>query len=503
MLQRLRERLSLILIALLPFHAFALTILTELLKGPGHAPIGSLALWKEGLLGVILILAIAEIIRSAGKAVSLQQSAISKFFDVVDWLILGLIALSILVQIINSQLSILNYLYGFKYDFLPLVAFLILRRVPWLEAFGRSLLRVFLIIGAIVAAYGILSFVLPDWFFAWLGYSSRHSLYIASGPIAAFQQIGGSSIRRIQSIMSGPNQLGLWLLIPWTVAFEAISPSTPLRTGHQQSAFSKKSNAEGWRLIAGSYVRLSIVTFTLTSIAIFLTFSRSAWLAALVIFVVALFFSVSRGAFKRMALGFLGLMILGAIGVMAWNPSIFLRLSSNTGHLERPVAAIESMIAHPFGLGLGTAGPATNRTNETCVYLNPGDDVSWAKATPSLCVFVGGKQVQPAGHTCQCPFLTENWYLQMGVELGVIGFVLYLVLNVLLLRKLSAISYQLPADKKLLIADSWQLTAFLIFLGISVAALFLHAWEDSAVAYTVWMMAAMTVTVRPSWPSLP
>jgi hypothetical protein len=31
---------------------------------------------------------------------------------------------------------------------------------------------------------------------------------------------------------------------------------------------------------------------------------------------------------------------------------------------------------------------------------------------------------------------------------------------------------------------------FLMFLGVSIAALFLHAWEDSAVAYTVWVLCA-------------
>ncbi len=480
--QSFRERLSLILIALLPFHAFLLTVITKLLKGPGHAPIGSVALWKEGVLGVILVLALVEIVQLWKREDRKQRTDIRHFFDRIDWLIIGLIALSIIVRIINYQLSIFNYVYGFKYDFLPLTAFLILRRVPWSEDFVRTLLKVFLWAGLVIAAYGIVSFVLPDRFFWWLGYSDQHSLYIASGPIAAFQQISGSSIRRIQSVMSGPNQLGLWLLIPWTVTLLAIS--------YQGSAISRKINADRWRLIAGGSFGVCAVTFILTSLAIFLTFSRSAWIAALVIFIVALFFRVRRDMFKWMALGLGGLMLLAIIGVMAWDPTVFFRLSSNEGHLERPIAGIQSMMAHPFGLGLGTAGPATNRTNETCVFLRPEDDPSWAKATPSLCVFLGKKQVQPLDHVCQCPFLTENWYLQIGVELGVVGFILFIALIILILRKLSAVSYQQSANGKTLEADSWKLVAFLVFLGICVAALFLHAWEDSAVAYTVWMMVA-------------
>jgi hypothetical protein len=38
-MQRIRESLALILIALLPFHALAVTLLTKLIAGPGHAPL--------------------------------------------------------------------------------------------------------------------------------------------------------------------------------------------------------------------------------------------------------------------------------------------------------------------------------------------------------------------------------------------------------------------------------------------------------------------------------
>jgi hypothetical protein len=35
----------------------------------------------------------------------------------------------------------------------------------------------------------------------------------------------------------------------------------------------------------------------------------------------------------------------------------------------------------------------------------------------------------------------------------------------------------------------------LAFLGISIAAIFLHAWEDSAVAWTVWLLVAVALSV--------
>ena len=65
MLQITREWCVLVLIGLLPFHALAVTIGTKVLLGPGHAPMPLLAVWKEGLLLVILGLAVVEIFRDS------------------------------------------------------------------------------------------------------------------------------------------------------------------------------------------------------------------------------------------------------------------------------------------------------------------------------------------------------------------------------------------------------------------------------------------------------
>src|SRR3989338_9404458 len=111
LIQFLRERLTLILIALLPFHAFLVTLGTKLLAGPGHAPLGMLAIWKEGLLALILLIALVEII-------SKVRSGMRKF-DVIDVLIVLLAILGFIISIVNYQLSIINFALGFKYDFLP------------------------------------------------------------------------------------------------------------------------------------------------------------------------------------------------------------------------------------------------------------------------------------------------------------------------------------------------------------------------------------------------
>ena len=431
MLQSLRQRLTLFLLVLLPLHAFLVTVGTKALQGSGNAPMVSLSLWKEAVLLLILALACKEIV----------QKAKMPRLDMFDWLILTMLILSVMVTAMTDGDWKL-YLFGFKYDFIPLAAFVILRRVQWSDAFRKRLISVLLIVGIVVAAFGIATLAFPSSFFSLFGYSDLHSLYVPNGPLAAFQQIESLGVRRIQSTMSGPNQLGLWLLLPWSIA-----------------------------LLRRRYMFLILI-----AIAILLTFSRSAWIASGVIFLIVLFKSVPRKVFFYALGGLFSASLLAFMVLYSFAPDIVMRSASNSNHLARPLEAIEVMKENPLGLGLGTAGPASNRVSDACVHLPEGSDASWASDRPDLCVFTGDIQVQPHGRVCNCPLLPENWYLQMGVEMGILGFVLFITLIIFVLLRLRSSPY-----------------ALLPFVGISIAALFLHAWEGSAVAYTTWILAAVSL----------
>ena len=456
-MRRFREHLTLAFIALLPFHALLVTVGTKLILGPGHAPMPMLAGWKEGLLALILVFAALEFVTSG------KRKAVSGKFDFVDALIGALFVIALL-------LPKTNFLFGFKYDFIPLIAFVMLRRVPWSDQFKSNAMNLILIVGTIVAAYGILSFWLPEKFFYMLGYSDAHSLYLPNSPLAAVQQISGTSIRRIQSVMSGPNQLGIWLLIPLSIYSDKLL-----------------STSRKWKIFSIFNFQFSILL-----IALVLTFSRSAWIAAFVIACVALFKNFSKKCTPYVFAGGGAVLLTALVLIWVW-PAVFVRSISLQGHLERPMQAIRVMIDQPFGLGLGSAGPAANRIHPPCVFLHDGDDASWAKTNPDLCVFVGNVQVQPVT-PCDCPLIPENWYLQVGVELGWVGFTLYCALIVIILRRLAVESGSLDAlGRKVgskLSVFHFQFSTLLLFFGITLAALFLHAWEDSAVAYTAWVLVA-------------
>ncbi|MDA1293097.1 MAG: hypothetical protein O3A81_04945, partial [bacterium] len=299
-LQNVRQHLTIVLLGLLPFHAFIVTVGTKLIAGPGNAPLTYLALWKEAVLGVILLIAVVEILKKV-KRNGLRVIRI----DVLDVCILLLLLLSIVLFITHHSSRINQFLYGFKYDFIPLITFMILRRVEWSDQFMNHVFKVILIAAAIISVYGILGMYMHQQFFVWLGYSDLHSLYQSDAPLAAFQQIGGSAIRRIQSTMSGPNQLGLWLIIPFSVVL------------------SHKKVISHWSLVIGTFVLFTML-FTL---------SRSALLATAVLVGVMLWKQLPRKKFFQLSGALFCISFVCLFALQAIAPSIVSRAASTRDHI--------------------------------------------------------------------------------------------------------------------------------------------------------------------------
>jgi multidrug transporter EmrE-like cation transporter len=78
--------------------------------------------------------------------------------------------------------------------------------------------------------------------------------------------------------------------------------------------------------------------------------------------------------------------------------------------------------------------------------------------------------------------------LQIGVETGVFGLLLFLSLLVIIGQSLLRIRETSPL----------ALPTALMLVSVCVAGLFLHAWEDSAVAYTLWILVAAALSSRKS-----
>ena len=475
MLQRVREFFVLVLLALLPFHALFVTFLTLKLAGPGHAPLALLSLWKEMLLVFILFLTVIECFGMSRRMTKKQRKEWLTF-DVLDLVILATAVLAAAVSFFVGT-SIVSFAYGVRYDLFAPLAFVILRRVPWSDGFIRGARFMLLAAASIVSLIAVGSLFVLASVFSSLGYSDLHSLYVPNGPIAAFQLIGETGIRRVQGSMSGPNQLGMWLLLPLALAL--IECFRWVRSGMPNERF--------WR---------SLFLSLLFLIALLFTFSRSAWVAAAEIAAVTVLLTLSRRQIENVLSMSLAVCVLFIVALFSLSPAILNRATSNEEHFRRPVAAWQSMWAKPWGQGLGTAGPASNRTSDACVLLPDGSDPAWAHAHPDLCVFVGPLQVQPMNRGCSCPVLPENWYLQFGIEMGVTGFALALLTPAAALLLLWRRRTQ---DHGLRSMFSAALGATV--LGLALAGFLLHVWEDTATAFTVWILLAAVLprAVHPSF----
>lgn len=449
-LQALRERLTLVLVVLLPLHALLVTMGTRLIAGPHHAPLAMLALWKEALLVAVLALAVVELW-------NLWRGGKRPVCDLLDLLIVGFFALAVASAAWHGTPTP-KLLLGLRYDVLAPLAFVLLRHVPWSDWARAWLLYSLLCIGGAVALIGLAGLVLPTSVFAALGYATDfHSLYLPDSPLAPFSQIGGTTIRRAQSTLSGPNQLGLWLIIP----IGALLASA-------RQLGRAKAIALGALLCA----------------ALAATFSRTAWIGALAGTLAVAALQAGPRLAKRWLLPVGGLLVAAVVVGALAAPATIVRLSSSRGHFEQPLEAMHRLLESPWGEGLASAGPASSRFADACVMLQPEDDPRWAAAQPELCVFLGETQVQPTDRLCRCPFHPENWYLQIAVELGWPGLILWLGILALALWKLWPLARA---------REPLGTAAAVALLGTMAGAMLLHAWEDTAVAFSVWILVAVAL----------
>jgi len=115
---------------------------------------------------------------------------------------------------------------------------------------------------------------------------------------------------------------------------------------------------------------------------------------------------------------------------------------SSSKHWEATAAGVADVVRHPWGSGPGSAGPAS-------FYDSAG------------------------------PNLSENYYVQIAQEVGLIGLGLFIAICILVVRIIVRRGGVLPAA---LIAS---------FAGVSVINLLLHGWADDPTALTWWALAGL------------
>jgi hypothetical protein len=412
--------LTILIILLVPFHAF-LTVWGSSVMG--HYTL--LRLWKEILLvicgiGVLFLLCTDHKIRSH----TLSRRLV--------WLISGYA----LVQIIWGLIAVTQHEVSAKalgYGLISNLRFLAFFLITWAVSLRLARMRshwqwIVLWPAAIVIIFGLLQvFILPHNFLTHFGYGL--------GTIDPYETINHNhNYIRIASTLRGPNPLGAYLLLPISML--------------------------GVLLLQKRLQRRQAVLLVAALGCLFFSFSRSAWLGAVITLVIAASYILRGRQVRRIALitvGCLALVTLVSIAFMHDNSRfqnfVFhtedrstIKTSSNDGHVAALEAGARDIAYEPLGRGPGTAGPAS---------------------------------VYNAGHPTR---IAENYFLQIGQETGVVGLILFLLINV-------GVGYLLWLRR----SDSLALALFASFLGLTFVNLLSHAWADDTLAYIWWGLAGIAM----------
>lgn len=407
------------LVLFAPFHAFLITWLKSLTISQDF--IMMISMWREILVVATGVLFTME---------WLVKRTWPKF-DRLDMFIFGFALLALGFFPVQGGKP-LQWLWGFRFDVLPLLFFVFIRHGTWLEK--EKFTKWFLGIATIVIIFGLLhSLVLPKNFLTNFGYSENREFYKPGVPIAACQFLEHSQqVCRATSTFGGPLRYGTYLLLVLGILFPFLKEKT------------------SWRFVAWTLFGLAMANSILT-------YSRSIWIGLAVMFLAWLFIDVHH---HRVMIGSLFILLIALIPIFQkestpgpWQKpslleSIFLRETSTSEHVQLMKQGLQKIKEKPLGMGLGTAGPASLHFEK---------------------------------------FLTENWYLQIGIEMGVLGLILFLSILFSLFKKLLD-------DPK----NSHKIGLFLSLVGISIAGLFTHAFEETTTVLIFFGFSGIFLSPRQS-----
>jgi hypothetical protein len=288
----------------------------------------------------------------------------------------------------------------------------------------RHLIKIIIIPAVIVIVFGVAQeFVLPMKFMDY---------FYGGNTIPPFQTIDGNTgLQRIQSTLRGANPLGAYLVLALTV-FAAFIKRRPLR----------------WVSLLGGFTLL------------FYSYSRSAWLGTLIALWLLSWWTALKSHHKTWLISsiFVIVLLVGGMFYLFKNSSeaqnTFLHtssqskstISSNEARRIALKSGIHDVVHQPLGGGPGTAGPASFRN-------------------------------KPHGTR-----IAENYYLQIGQEVGVIGMATFITINIFVARELWLRRQDLRAH--VLLAS---------LAGISFINLVSHAWTDDTLSLLWWGLAGITL----------
>lgn len=414
---------------LLPFHALISTW-----GGTTIGPYELWKVWKELLLLVLFVPALVILVQNRELRRRFLQSWIVRICAIYS-------ALHIVISSVTlSDLDATAY--GLAIN-LRIVGFFLISLILFysIQLSQRALLKVLLLPCAAVLVVGLLQlFVLPSEFFGWFGYEKGVTIAPNMNIDEQPDQV------RIMSTLRGPNPLGAYLILPGVLLMALALKNV---------AWVKKR----LKLISAKQFFAATAMFFALLVVMYGTHGRASWIGfAAALGVCLLILLPQKLRLYAVAAGLISVALMGALiyqyretsfvqnAILHDNPETGAEITSNDAHLEATVQGLQDIAGRPLtGCGPGCAGPAS-------FYNDNGGNLS------------------------------ENYYVQVGQEVGIAGMLLFIALCVL-------VGIELWKHK----SNPLSLALFASLIGIALANLLLHVWADDTLAYIWWGLAGAII----------
>lgn len=295
-----------------------------------------------------------------------------------------------------------------------------------------------LLVALPVLFFGVLQYtILPNNSLGHVGYSREN------GVLPAFFIDDKPDLERVMSTLRDPNAFGSYIIIITTII---------LAFGLEKKL--TKPVMASWLALCG--------------LCMIFTFSRSAWIG-LVVSTIALLAICYRQKLTRLAN--IKIWVMSVITVVA--------IAGITGYAFRNTYLVRNIIFHADEHTV-LEDPNEIRTRVTAESIK-------AITTTPLGHGPGTAGLASIRNHAQGTRLTENYYLQIGYETGLLGIGLFLII-------LLAVGLMLFRQA----AEPLALALVASLAGLMVTNLLVHIWSNEAVAYTWWGLAGFYWTGSPA-----
>lgn len=418
-LPRYLSYIAAVILVLVPFQALLTTW-----AGSNFGHLDLFRIWKELLMVPLTLATIYLLYRDKKLLKWFFNSPLVLLILLYTMVQLGIGLWAWLTGHVNGPALVYALLINVRFLVFFLVCMILASRSDWLKTNWQKLI---LWPAAIVVSFGLLQhFVLKPDFLRHFGYGPQ--------TIPVYQAVDQKpDYIRLQSTLRGANPLGAYLVVIITIL----------------TAFWLKQKN---KLKVGAAIAVSLIV-------LYLSYSRSAWLGLIVSGLLIVYWSITNKRTRQgLVLGTLVGLAIVIVAVGLWNKNSVVSNtlfhtsqssrspeSSNAVRTEAMLDGAQSVIKQPLGRGTGTAGPASFRNDH------------------------------PAR-------IAENYFIQIGQEVGLIGLLLFIAINIYVAK---------------LLWDSRQTQLALIALaalaGLTLVNLLSHAWADDTLSYIYWGLAGIAL----------